>query len=77
MRICEYHFGLTLSPRATQPPSVTYHSSLPSPLPYPPDSQAAAEKERLRKKAEEDQAKKQVCLETYPDMPQPLHYDQA
>ena len=42
--------------------------------PYPPDSQAAAEEERARKKAEEDQAKEKVCLGTYPDVVlQPLH----
>jgi len=42
--------------------------------PYPPDSQAAAEEERARKKAGEDQAKEKVCLGTYPDViPQPLH----
>ena len=45
--------------------------------PYPPDSQAAAEQERARKKAEEDLAKEKVCLGTYPDVPQPLHSDQA
>ena len=44
--------------------------------PYPADSQAAAEEELLRKKAE-DQAKEQVCLGTYPDVPQLLHSDQA
>ena len=43
--------------------------------PYPPDSQAAAEEaERARKKAEEDQAKKEVCFGTFPDVPQPLHF---
>ena len=40
---------------------------------YPPDSQAAAEEERARKKAEEDQAKEKVCLGTYPDMRTRLH----
>ena len=46
--------------------------------PYPPDYQAAAEEERARnKKAEEDQAKEKVCLGSYPDVPQPLHSDQA
>ena len=41
--------------------------------PYPPDSQAAAEEERARKKAVEDQAKEKVCLGTFPDMRTPLH----
>ena len=33
--------------------------------PYPPDSQAAAEKEGARKKAEEDQAKEQVNVKPF------------
>ena len=41
--------------------------------PYPPDLQTAAEEERARKKAEEDQAKKEVCLGTHPDMRTRLH----
>ena len=45
--------------------------------PYSPDSQAAAEEGHLKKKAEEDKAKKKVCSGTYPDAPQPLHSDQA
>ena len=45
--------------------------------PFPHDCQAAGEEEWAKKKAEEDQAKEKVCLETYPDVPQPLHSDQA
>ena len=45
--------------------------------PYHPESQAAAEEERARKKAEEDQAKEKVCLGTNPDVPRPLHPDLA
>ena len=54
--------------------SICHTSLLTAIPPYPPDSQAAAEEERLRKKAEEDQAKEQVCLGTYPDVNlHPLH----
>ena len=72
--------NITLGARS-RPAPLNLHLSHITPdchAPYSPDSQAAAEEERARKKkAEEDQAKEKVCLGTYPDVPQPLHSDHA